>query len=114
MIGPRFYRKRYKVRSNDAGPSNLFGVWRTIDHGEIVIASKLQGVSRHVVARKAHNLKAVSSRRLAQVLVEPCLSASMSKTLCPWLARSAATLMERVVLPTPPFWFRNAMITYSH
>ena len=32
-------------------------MWRAIDHGEVVIDGKLQGVSRHVVARKAHNLK---------------------------------------------------------
>ena len=58
--------------------------------------------------------KAGSSRRLAHVLAEPCLSASISRTLWPLVARAAATLIERVVLPTPPFWLRKEMIMNPH
>ena len=54
--------------------------------------------------------KGASSRRLAHVVAEPCLSASIRSTRWPWRARQPATFTDRVVLPTPPFWFRKDMI----
>ena len=49
----------------------------------------------------------------AQVIALPCGSASISNTRAPVRARQAARLTLRVVLPTPPFWFKTPNIMFS-
>lgn len=44
-----------------------------------------------------------SSRARTQLVADPCLSASISTTRHPPVARCAATFTDSVVLPTPPF-----------
>src|SRR6266436_2446128 len=48
-------------------------------------------------------------RAALQSRAEACGSQSIKMTLCPRVTRWPATLVARVVFPTPPFWFRKAM-----
>src|SRR5260370_37251690 len=52
-----------------------------------------------------------SFARSDQSRAEPCGSASTTTTRLPWAAQAPATCSAKVVLPTPPFWLRNATIT---
>src|SRR3954469_13811573 len=53
----------------------------------------------------------VLSRFAPQSRAECCGSASTRRTFSPWAASAAAMLVERVVLPTPPFWLSTEIIT---
>ena len=77
------------------------------------IVSACGGPSMIVKSKSAASLMAsrailttrnpVSSRKLAHVETVPYLSASINNTFCPRRLRQAATLIESVDLPTPPF-----------
>ena len=52
-------------------------------------------------------VKSTAFRSFAQVIALPCGSASMRRTRRFLRANSAAALIESVVFPTPPFWFKK-------
>jgi hypothetical protein len=65
-------RQSDEIRSDDAGPGNLFGMRRAVDDRELEIGRKAQGLFGHVVARHVDNLE----RRLFPQ-ARPCAGGSL-------------------------------------
>ena len=105
-------RDQDDVAGHDGGAGHVIDSRRAVDDDEVVVlgeAGKLL-VDRGAGGRPATGKSGSPAREAAQSRAEPCGSASTSRTRFLRRARASATWTASVVLPTPPFWFNNAMV----